>query len=321
MLSVVVLALGWRLYGLTAVYSFSAACWPRFFRYMYGVRHVASPKYTVDLTKWKGYLVQGVPFFFPNLVALVGAKVGVVLLSALSGDSAVGIYGAANMLVEKLAIIPDGICTAMYPAMVILFRESREETSRLFRRFYLYLLLLGLPLASGTTVLAHPIIRLVYGARYDASARVLQILIWWLFFTFLTSILYWTLAAIGREHKAGRVAFITTPIYVVLNLLLIPVFHEAGAAGAALLTSMFAFALLYRYVRLHLVDCTIEPGTFVRALLATGLMVAVALLLRDAYVMITLVVCVAVYVAGVLALRLVSKDELYRMAFRLGSRS
>ena len=318
-LSIVVLALGWRLYGLTAVYVLGSVL-GTVLSYMYGVRNVAAPRYAVDFAQWKGYLVQGAPFFFPNLITLVGAKVGVVLLSGMSGDSAVGVYGAANMLVERLAIVPDGICTAMYPAMVILFRESREETSRLFRRFYLYLLLLGLPLALGTTVLAQPIIRLVYGARYDASARVLQVLIWWLFFTFLTSILYWTLAAIDREHKAGRVAFIVTPVYVALNLVLIPVFHGVGAAVAALLASMVAFALLYRYVRLYLVGYTVEPRTLVRALLATGLMVAVALLLRNVHVMVTVVVCAASYVAAAIALRLVSRDELRSIALALGGR-
>ena len=99
-------------------------------------------------------------------------------------------YGAANNLVERLMIIPDGICTAIFPTMAAVYQSSKEEANHLFQNYFLYLLLLALPLAIGVSILAKPIVNLIYGAEYQATALILQIMIWALFLIFLTTLFH-----------------------------------------------------------------------------------------------------------------------------------
>ena len=98
----------------------------------------------------------------PGVLNAITAKIGVVMLAKFSGDAAVGTYAAANGLVERLYNIPDSIGMAVFPTIAVLYSISRQEAGVLFRRVVSYAIMLGLPIAVGTTVLADPIVTLVY---------------------------------------------------------------------------------------------------------------------------------------------------------------
>jgi O-antigen/teichoic acid export membrane protein len=303
------LLVGYRLLGVTMAYVLAnatglAVAWFRF------ARQHDVPRFVVDVPGFKSAAVQGAPFFLPGLVAIVGSKVGILILSSISGDAAVGHYGAANGLVERLGVVPDGICTAFYPTMVALYQRSAEEGGRLFKRFFFYMVLLGLPIGVGTTVLAEPIIRLVYGPEYIAATFVLQILIWSLFITFLTSLQSWALGAIHQEKLAGVVTVVSTVLTVVFSLLLIPRYAEHGAAMAALLANATAFALLWFAVRRHLVEHPSNAWQVGRAIGATAVMGAVCFLLRDLNIALVMALSAGTYAAALWAVRVVSAEEI-----------
>jgi len=280
LLSVVVLYLGYRLMGLMLIYTFGSFL-TLVFAFWYLSRKFTVPKIAVDLRFWKENLHKGAPFFYPALVATIGGRMGIIILSKIAGDASVGIYGAASMLVDRLMVIPDGIGTAIFPTMAHLHKNSKEEAVSIFRRFFLYLVLLGLPIALGITILAGPIINLMYGAEYKSATPVLQFLAWWLFFSFLTYIQSLALGAIHREKEAAKIRLGTAIFGVVLNFIFIIWLGVIGLAISSVATALIYCALLSRPIKKYLVKDLLNLKIFVKIIVANMVMaIFVALTLK-----------------------------------------
>ena len=66
------------------------------------------------------------------------------------------------------------------------YREAPDKLALLYDKVNKYIAALVLPLAAGITILAGPVIDLVYGPNFTPAAAVLQITIWTIVFLFLT---------------------------------------------------------------------------------------------------------------------------------------
>ena len=319
LLSLAVLFFGFGLLGVAAVYALGNVLGLAL-AVFYFYRDIAKPKYQLDLKFFWSSLVMGAPFFLPSLMLAVGNKIGIVLISTMADGAAVGSYAAANTLIDRLMVIPDGVCTAAYPTLVILHKESPSDGVTLYRRIFLWMFVLALPIAVGTTVLADPIIRLVYGTSFASSASTLRVQIWWLCLAFLTDVQGWTLASVGRERCGARVAFLAVPLSVVLTAICIPRFKETGAALALVLSTAVSFAMLMYYSRKHITRTLLSIRQVALTFIAAALMGACAYLLRNASVLLTIPVCAAVYGACVWTLRIVPQAELRSVAGILGAK-
>ena len=93
------------------------------------------------------------------------------------------------------------------------------------------LLAAALPISVGTMLLAEPIVRLVAGDAYvPHSVVALQILIWFLPFSFVNSLLQYVLIAVDQQRFITRSFVLAAVFNVSGNLLLIPHLAYVGAA-------------------------------------------------------------------------------------------
>jgi O-antigen/teichoic acid export membrane protein len=299
--SVLVLFAGYRLTGLTLVYmlgSFMGTAIAVF----YAARMIKVTRVIIDLHFWSENIIKGFPFLMPGLLMLIGIKIGIIMLSKYHGDVSVGAYGAANTLIEKLTAIPDGLSTAIFPALAAVNRVSRTEAAALFEKFFQYSFLLALPIAVGTTLIAKPIMMSIFGAQYVNSIPVLQILIWWFLFISLNSIQGWALAAIHLERKVAFVAFVTMVFYIAFNALLIPSFKEVGAAMASVIASAISFLIYSTRVKRHFLPNFLRDEFYFKVIAANIIMGAVTYFLKDLPIVIPLISAVVVYTASILSL-------------------
>lgn len=274
------------------------------------VRPIARIRFDFDFGYAVQKLRQAAPFFVPNLIASVGGKVGAVLLSKFATEAAVGYFGAAYSLTDRLVVIVDGICTAIYPTLTVLYATSREEAGKLFQKFYEYLLILALPIGVGTTILARPIIRLVCGEAFEGAAPVLVVLVWGLAASFVTSIQVWALAAMRHERIAARVGIISTIVCVVGNVVFIPLWAEVGTALASLVSTLVSFALVQRPLKQLLVPQLIHWNRLARVCLACAVMGGVVYLLREVPVVFAIGAGAVVYGVALVLFGTISREEL-----------
>ncbi|MGP8024561.1 MAG: oligosaccharide flippase family protein [Methanobacterium sp.] len=99
-------------------------------------------------------------------------------LSLIVGQRAVGLYSAAYQLSETTTIIPTMFITAIYPVMSRFYKDSKSSFTKTYAKSTKYLFFIGILVALIITLLADPIISLIFGIKFSGSVFALQIIIW-----------------------------------------------------------------------------------------------------------------------------------------------
>jgi stage V sporulation protein B len=103
---------------------------------------------------------------------------------------------------------------------------------------------LVIPIGVGGTLLAMPILNLVFGPQYLRGAIVFQILIWVVSLSSINSVYGYGLIGCDRVKKYTLAISIGTIANLILNFLLIPSYGLIGAAIATLLSEGVMFTLM-----------------------------------------------------------------------------
>ncbi len=182
-----------------------------------------------------------------------------VLLGFLTTARTVGLYNAAYKPVTIALALPLTYFVGLFPALSRTHAESREEFRGLVERSLRLAGLMAAPLAAGGTLLAAPVIALLFGASYAESASVLPILIWSAVFVILRGSYRHALTAAGHQALDLRCAMVSTGLNVGLNLLLIPRYGMMGAASATVIGDLAWFVLAYAFFQVRVMPLPALP--------------------------------------------------------------
>ncbi len=157
-------------------------------------------------------------------------RLGLLLLPLLAGDSVAGWFSAAARVVEAAKIIPYAAFGALFPAMMQPLAESGRRAGRV------WLVVLAAMLAAALILngLAAPLVRLLYGPRYEPSIPALAILAWTLLPYTLSARLSLDLVTAGQERWAAAATALALGVAVLLYGLLSRSLGLIGACWAAL---------------------------------------------------------------------------------------
>lgn len=260
------------------------------------------------------------PFALSSILSIIAFKVDMVLLGVLVGNTAVGWYGAAYALMQFLLFIPSIVASSIYPRLSVLFVTSHEHLAFAYNLTLKLLLLVSVPIAVGTTLLASTIIDLIYGAQFGESTIALQILIWTIPFIFTTYFFGTTLASINRQDLSVKILLGCTVFNIALNLVLIPRFSFVGAATVTVLTEILGFALEF-YVLSKLVASAPLHRYVVKPVVASLCMGAFIFVFANSPFLLVVPVAVVVYSVAIVVLRYFSTEEfeLFRQIVRPSS--
>jgi O-antigen/teichoic acid export membrane protein len=201
------------------------------------------PKIELDLSFWEKALKQAWPFALSGVFLTIYLCIDSVMLSAIKGNEAVGWYNAAYRLILILSFIPAAYFGAVFPIMSRFHITSQDFLKFTHERSLKYMLILGVPIGVGTTILAEKIILLIFGSDYYPSVILLQILIWSTVFTFIGGVFANLFQSVNKQIILVWTLGSAAILKVVLNLALIPGLSYTGASIATLASGFIALAL------------------------------------------------------------------------------
>jgi O-antigen/teichoic acid export membrane protein len=183
---------------------------------------------------WRSVTAMGGIAFF----ALVYLQADSVIVGVVYDHRAVGLYTAAYALVAGLQILPWQIAVAMAPVFARSHATDRAGFRDAWQDGLRIVLVLSLPLALVTSILAGEIMRLLFGESFRSAAPALAVLVW--------SSPVWavnmTIAGVLRGAGRERWLVVTTGVGAVVNLGLnfwaIPAFGIDGAAAVTVATEL-----------------------------------------------------------------------------------
>lgn len=203
--------------------------------------------------RWRALAGHSVPFAAQDIFTVLLARMDTLLLSLFATQAAVGRYGAAYRLFESTFFVTYALTAAFAAMYTYLGPDSEPPLRFVFQRSIKLAVVLLTPLAVAFAVFASPICQLIYGATFSSAAAPLRILssgvVLMSVVTLSVSLL------VSRENPRRMIALtaIIAAVNVALNLILIPLYSDVGAAAAMLATEVIYVAWVmhraYRAVR------------------------------------------------------------------------
>ncbi|MFH5824412.1 oligosaccharide flippase family protein [Georgenia sp. AZ-5] len=167
----------------------------------------------------------------------------VILVGAIAGSSAAGVYGAASRVVMAGLIVDTALRVVVAPRISDLLHEDRtQDVQDLYSVAATWLMLFSAPVYILLAVFA-PTVLSLFGEGFDGGASALRILCVGVLLTLCAGNIHSVLLMSGRSGWAAANKALVLAVNVLGNLLLIPVLGIAGAA-AVWAFSMLADALL-----------------------------------------------------------------------------
>jgi polysaccharide transporter, PST family len=182
----------------------------------------------------------GYPFLLVGCATAVYMRSDLIIIQRLMGESHVGIYSAAVRLAEVWYFVPSAIITSVTPAIYRLKESGNPRYAERFQAVLQLMAIIAIGLAIPMTILATPLVTLLYGAPYAEAGPVLSLYIWTAVFAFIGwAEVPWMMAE-GFVMLLARNTILGAIVNVALNFLLIPHFGLLGSAGATLVSQAIA---------------------------------------------------------------------------------
>jgi PST family polysaccharide transporter len=198
-------------------------------------------------------LADGWPVVATETAVMVFQRCDLLVLGWLVGEREVGVYSAAQKIMQVSFFIPPLAGKLIFPQLAR--TANPDEAAALVQRLMNGLVATGYVIAAFLWLCSGPVVHALFGAGFADAARPLRWLAACTIFVFMGSAHSLFLISRNRQAITLRLALLTAIVSVGLNVWLVPHYREIGAAAAALatyaITTTFGVAL-YRDSRLLL---------------------------------------------------------------------
>ncbi|HMB75392.1 MAG TPA: flippase [Kiloniellaceae bacterium] len=186
-------------------------------------------------------LRASIPFAIVPLLRQAATRLDILLVSAFLGASAVGIYNAAYRVVFITFPLFYLLSISILPSASNLYERSPAEFSKLVHRSLGVSVLISIPSATGICLIAPKLIGVLFGAQFQESGLVLQLLSWQVLIAPCVAILSTALISCHREKQRVTAEITGLALGFLAYCLLIP---WQGLVGAAIASAVAQAAIL-----------------------------------------------------------------------------
>jgi O-antigen/teichoic acid export membrane protein len=204
------------------------------------------PVFPVTRTLARYMLVNGAPFALTAFLSLAYIHSDKLLATALIGTEGTGQLMASFVIVfGVMELLGTPMLVTVLPLMSRLQGpENREKLNFMLEKLAFFTLILSLPIAVLTALLAGPLSGLVYGSNFLGSAAVLRIMIWYAVAAMLANVFSQALVVQNRQRRLSALRVGGLALSIAMNLILLPRLGISGTPIAMLTTELVVLAFL-----------------------------------------------------------------------------
>ena len=209
-------------------------------------------QFSISTLRAKKLLKMGTPFILAGLMVSIYGNTDKLMLKQMLSEESVGYYSTAVSICNVWVFVLSAIIDSMYPVIMESRKTSINKYEQQNRLLYAIIFYVSMAVSIGFVILGKPVIQVLYGEAYLPAIAPLRVVTWYVAFSYLG-------VARNAWIVGENLQKYITPIYigaaitnVLLNLLLIPIWAETGAAVASLVTqvsTVFVFPLFIKPMR------------------------------------------------------------------------
>ena len=194
------------------------------------------------LSRSKYYIIAG-------MMMVVYQQTDKIMLKMMLDETATGFYSAALSCIGISGFVFSAILDSARPS--ILEGKQKSQATYENRIMMLFAVITGLSLLQsvGMSILAKPLIWVIYGEDYLPAASVLQISVWYVAFGYYGSVRNVWILAEEKQQYLWIIDLSGAICNVLCNWIMIPMWGACGAAIASLTTQMLINVVLCFFLR------------------------------------------------------------------------
>ncbi len=187
------------------------------------------------------------------IIGLLGSfmlSLDVVMLGWLTNSTAIGLYSAAQRIIQVLYMIPTVIASAIFTALSRAVALRDEETQKnLMEKSMAILFSVAIPLTIGGIMLGEPLMRAVFGTAYLPATLTFQIFMATILFVFPGTLIGNFILANHKQRDVALYVGTAVLMNVALDYALIIPFGIAGCAAATLIVAAGFNSIMNRFAQ------------------------------------------------------------------------
>jgi O-antigen/teichoic acid export membrane protein len=207
-------------------------------------RQVCPVGVRVNLRRCKALLARSRFFAAQQLLSVGSAQAEAVMLPLMVRMSHFGQFSAGAMIPNRLAALPDGLCTAAYPGLVKTCARGPQRAAWQVLVYVAIAAVGGVGVALTGMLAAGPIGRLLFPADSALFAGIVRITIWALPLVGVEMVLGYALNAAGRDACVARASLPGAALSLLASVMLVSSLGVAGACWSMLLRPALRGAFL-----------------------------------------------------------------------------
>lgn len=183
-------------------------------------------------------------YIIPSLMVMIFQHTDRIMIKMMIGEAETGMYSAAITCIGITGFVFAAVIDSARPVILEMKEKDQELYETRVTQLYSIITCMSLAQSIGMTLLAKPLVWLLYGPEYTKSASILSVAVWYITFGYYGMVRnIWILAEEKQKHLTG-INVAGAAANVILNLCLIPHLGAIGAALASLITQFFTNVII-----------------------------------------------------------------------------
>ena len=212
-------------------------------------RKLGGQKFRFSFPVAKRMLSQSRHYILSSMMVTVFAQTDKIMLTLMLDEAVTGYYSAAVTCAGMTGFVFSAILDSVRPAVFEAKKESKEKVERHMSLLYCLIIYLSLAQSAAMTLLAKPIILILYGTDYSPAVAGLRIVVWYTTFAYIGSARNIWILSEQKQKYLWIINLSGASANVLLNALLIPHFGLNGAAIASLVTQFFTNFIVTFFIK------------------------------------------------------------------------
>jgi O-antigen/teichoic acid export membrane protein len=190
---------------------------------------------------------------FPLLlmITLLGLNIRLdtLILSLLSSERQVGLYGAAIGILTLSRSISISYSASLLPRLSVSYLDHLEEFKMIWEKGLRYIVILSILIGISVSLYAPLLLTVLYGKDYSEGVPALRILGITIILLSINTYLWNVLISINKQIQVAIAAFGGLIATIVFSLLLVPSYGSVGSAWATVGRELSQLVLLSWFLR------------------------------------------------------------------------
>ena len=183
------------------------------------------------LGRSKFYIISG-------MMMVIYQQTDRIMLKMMLDEAATGYYAAAITCIGISGFVFSAILDSARPSILESRQKSQEAFEKQMMILFVVITVVSLAQSVSMSVLARPLVWIVYGEAYLNAVPVLQIAVWYVTFGYYGSVRNIWILAEEKQRYLWIIDLSGAACNVLLNWILIPRMGACGAAIASLMTQV-----------------------------------------------------------------------------------